>query len=323
MALNGWEDFCTERTNRAEPDAMTDNEFLAAFENCSLPFEQWNHRAHVRVAYQYAARHDVDVATQKMRSGVQAYNAANNIDDAIDQGYHETITQAFMRLLVFANRQTGPHSSAEEFCQQHPDLLDKRALLQFYSRERIMTWEAKARFVEPDLCPLPIVVGNSMTILNIIDGDYLAVIRQLFIEYAHSLDFNLCFQDFDDELNDLPGSYSVPAGRLLLLLEKNEPVGCVALRPLDDGICEMKRLWVRPNFRGRSLGRYLAEAIIQQATTIGYKRMRLDTVAAMKEAISLYRSLGFVETEPYAYNPIPGAVYLERELCHKSNEKSA
>ena len=134
---------------------MNDAKFLAAFESCTLPFDHWNHRAHVRVAYQYASRHDLDTAIDKMRTGVQAYNAANNVPEANDQGYHETVTQAFMRLIVAANQQTGPHHSADEFCQRHPDLLDKRALLQFYSSKRIMSWEAKAEFVEPDLCSLP------------------------------------------------------------------------------------------------------------------------------------------------------------------------
>ena len=137
---------------------MTDDQLLAAFENCTLPFGHWNHRAHVRIAYQYASRYDLDAAVDKMRCGVQAYNAVNKVPEAIDQGYHETVTQAFMRLIAAANRQTGPHQSADKFCRRHPGLLDKRAVLQFYSRERIMTWEAKSTFVEPDLCPLPIVL---------------------------------------------------------------------------------------------------------------------------------------------------------------------
>ena len=137
MAWNGWKGFYVERTNGDETEAMTDSEFLTAFENFTLPFEQWNHRAHVRVAYQYASRHDVDIATKTMRSGVQAYNVANNVPEVIDQGYHETITQAFMRLIVAANRQTGPHKTADVFCERHSELLDKRVLLQFYSRERM------------------------------------------------------------------------------------------------------------------------------------------------------------------------------------------
>lgn len=134
---------------------MTDEEFLAALENCSLPFNQWTHRAHVRVAYVYASQLSLNDAIDKMRAGVKAYNAANEVPEAIDRGYHETITEAFMRLIFAANRQTGPHQSAEEFCDQHPELLDKRVILRFYSRERIMSWEAKRDFIEPDLQPLP------------------------------------------------------------------------------------------------------------------------------------------------------------------------
>lgn len=134
---------------------MTDAEFLTAFESCSLPFKQWNHRAHVRVAYLYASRLSLNDAIGKMRSGVKTYNAVNDVPEAIDRGYHETITQAFMRLIFAANQRTGPHQSADEFCDQHPELLDKRALLRFYSRERIMSWEAKGEFIEPDLCSLP------------------------------------------------------------------------------------------------------------------------------------------------------------------------
>ncbi len=133
---------------------MTDEEFLAAFENCTLPFEQWNHRAHVRVAYLYASCLDVDSATQRMRSGVKAYNKANRVPEALDQGYHETITVAFMRLISEAAALGDHAGSFDEFAQLWPQLFDKRALLRFYSRHRIMSAEAKASYVEPDLMPL-------------------------------------------------------------------------------------------------------------------------------------------------------------------------
>ena len=135
---------------------MTDIEFLAAFEDCSLPFEQWTHRAHVRVAYLYASTHDLDSAIDRIRVGIKAYNKATETPEAIDRGYHETITQAFMRLVFAANEQTGPHGSSDDFCDSHPELLSKQALLSYYSRDRIMTMLAKSEFVEPDLCSLPI-----------------------------------------------------------------------------------------------------------------------------------------------------------------------
>lgn len=141
------------------------------------------------------------------------------------------------------------------------------------------------------------------------------IVRQLFGEYARSLDFQLCFQSFDDELATLPGKYAPPTGRLLLLETAGAAAGCIALRGLDETICEMKRLWVRPQLRSQHLGRRLAEQLIVEAREIGYERMRLDTIGAtMTAAVSLYRSLGFVEIPPYYENPIAGALFLELDL---------
>lgn len=290
---------------------MNDSKFLAAFEDCTLPSEQWTHRAHVRVAYLYASQLDLDSALDQMRKRIKAYNEATDTPEAIDRGYHETITQAFMLLVFTANLQTGPHGSSDEFCEAHPELLTKLALRNFYSQERIMTMQAKAEFVEPDLRPLPIVVGDSITIINVEGGDSLAIVKRLFVEFAESLDFDLCFQDFDAELRGLPGSYALPNGRLLLAHDRSQPAGCVALRPIGDAICEMKRLWIRPESRGIGLGRHLTSAVINEARRVGYTAMRLDTVPSMAAAISLYQSLGFVETEPYTTNPIPGALFME------------
>jgi putative acetyltransferase len=146
-------------------------------------------------------------------------------------------------------------------------------------------------------------------------GPELDEIRELFLEYARSLDFNLCFQNFDQELLALPGEYAPPQGRIILCRVDGKTAGCIALKPLGAGVCEMKRLFVRPEFRGRKLGLQLAERIVQAARQIGYTSMRLDTIAgSMEGAIALYRGLGFKEIPAYYNNPIPNAVYLELNL---------
>ena len=145
--------------------------------------------------------------------------------------------------------------------------------------------------------------------------DELPAIKGLFQEYADSLSFELDFQDFNEELASLPGKYAPPLGSILVAREDAETVGCVAVRPLREGICEMKRLYVKPSHRGKNLGRDLALAIIEEAKRLGYKVMRLDTVVAMKEASTLYRALGFQPIDAYCYNPLPGAMYFELKLA--------
>ncbi len=139
--------------------------------------------------------------------------------------------------------------------------------------------------------------------------------RELFLEYAQSLGFSLCFQNFDKELAELPGDYAPPEGRLLLAEYAGQLAACVALHKLAPGISEMKRLYLRPQFRGKGLGRALAERIIAEARQIGYQHMRLDTVEpVMKDAVAMYRKLGFKEIAPYRTNPVAGAMYMELEL---------
>lgn len=139
---------------------MNDDELLAAFENCSLPYDQWTHRAHVRVAYRYALQSDLNSAIDRIRIAIKAYNKATDTPESLDRGYHETITRAFMTLVSAAINDTGPHQSSDDFCNAHPELLSKSALQTYYSRDRLLSWDAKSHFVTPDLRPLPVVLPD-------------------------------------------------------------------------------------------------------------------------------------------------------------------
>lgn len=138
--------------------------------------------------------------------------------------------------------------------------------------------------------------------------------RALFVEYQKSLGISLCFQSFDAEVASLPGAYAAPEGRLILAFVGDEAAGCVALRKLENGVCEMKRLWVRPAFRGMRLGRRLAETVLSEARAAGYRAVRLDTLPSMREAQALYVSLGFVDIPPYNDHPIEGTRFMEARL---------
>ena len=145
-------------------------------------------------------------------------------------------------------------------------------------------------------------------------AEHYECIRALFKQYADSLDFDLDFQQFGHELDTLPGDYAPPDGCLILAEDSGRWAGCVALRRLEDDICEMKRLYVLPDSRDKGIGRILAQAVINEARSRGYAKMRLDTVESMHAARALYASLGFYAIRPYRYNPIDGASYLELKL---------
>jgi ribosomal protein S18 acetylase RimI-like enzyme len=153
-----------------------------------------------------------------------------------------------------------------------------------------------------------------LTIEQALSPEAVSETGRLFEEYSGSVGVDLCFQDFARELETLPGDYAPPAGRLLLARDGGQAAGCIALRPIDREVCEMKRLYVRPAFRGSGLGRLLVDRIISEARQVGYRQMRLDSLPTMQAAISLYRRLGFRDIPSYRANPVPGAVFLELSL---------
>jgi putative acetyltransferase len=162
------------------------------------------------------------------------------------------------------------------------------------------------------------VVG--LTIVPAVDDARVLQARRLFEEYARSLGVDLGFQGFAEELATLPGNYAPPSGRLLLAFRGDEVAGCVALRQLEPAVCEMKRLYVRPAFRGLGLGRILAERMVQEARAAGYSRMRLDTLPSMAQARALYHQLGFVAIAPYRDNPVEGSAFLELDLTRGNHD---
>lgn len=156
--------------------------------------------------------------------------------------------------------------------------------------------------------PNSIVIGSAEGAVD------MAAARQLFMEYQDWLNVDLCFQDFQNELDTLPGKYAPPRGRLLFARDGTRVAGTVCLRPLQENICEMKRLFVRPDWRGQGLGRRLAIAIIEEAKKSGYGIMKLDTLVRLAAAESLYKSLGFGVAEPYCDNPEDDVIYMSLDL---------
>jgi putative acetyltransferase len=139
-------------------------------------------------------------------------------------------------------------------------------------------------------------------------------VKALFLEYAQSLGFSLCFQGFDEEMATFPAKYSPPQGGLLLAKVDGEIAGAVGVWQQSPGICEMKRLYVKPGFRGLDLGRKLAQAVVEEGRRLGYRAMRLDTLKTMQAARKLYATMGFAEVPPYYHNPMADAVYMELPL---------
>jgi ribosomal protein S18 acetylase RimI-like enzyme len=149
---------------------------------------------------------------------------------------------------------------------------------------------------------------------QVIEQDLVNQVKALFLEYAQSLNIDLCFQDFDAELETLPGKYSPPDGILILVLVDGKAAGCAALRKITKDICEMKRLYVRVNYREMGIGSSLVAMVIEEALKLGYQYIRLDTLPEQKNAHAIYESFGFCDIKPYIYNPVAGARYMELDL---------
>lgn len=159
------------------------------------------------------------------------------------------------------------------------------------------------------------VTDMPMKLVQAVSQEQIEAARDLIIEYAKWLEFDLAYQGFEQELSDLPGKYAPPKGALLLAFVNEQPAGVIAMRPLDGSTCEMKRLYVRPHARGLGVGRILIEKILSAARLSGYATMRLDTVAGkMESAIDLYRKFGFREIEPYYNSPVEHTTYFEKQL---------
>ncbi len=156
---------------------------------------------------------------------------------------------------------------------------------------------------------------DTLSLIPASSAEQIETIRTLFLEYQQWLNFSLCFQGFDKELAALPGKYEPPSGRLYLAECDGRAAGCIALRPMEEsGVCEMKRLYVREEFRGKGIGKYLTKTVLGDAIEIGYHTMRLDTLQRMETARALYTSLGFTEVPAYYHNPLDGVVYMELRL---------
>jgi GNAT superfamily N-acetyltransferase len=160
-----------------------------------------------------------------------------------------------------------------------------------------------------------IVHSSGFGVAEALDAESIEACRALFVEYQQALGVSLCFQGFDAELASLPGAYARPRGRLLLARIAGEPAGCVALRPLGERDAEMKRLYIRPQYRGMGMGRVLAECVIDEARGLGYRTLKLDTLPGMGEAQYLYRALGFVDAAPYNDNPVTGVRFMSLDLA--------
>jgi len=292
--------------------SATDRDFRVAFEAMQVSPEAFDHRGHVRLAYVYLCDRTVEEAHVAMRAAIVGFLRHLGADAT---KYHETITRAWiMAVRHFMDRSGAAASSASEFIERNPTLLDSEIMLSHYSAAVLLSEEARGRFIAPDVEEIP-----ADAIIRASNDEHFAVGRRLFEEYADEIAVDRCFQGFAEELATLPDVYGPPAGGLLLARRDGAFVGCVGFRRLADDTCEIKRLYVRPEARGADLGRRLAVAIIDEARAAGYRSMVLDSLPSMGAAQNLYRSLGFEPSRPYSDNPTEGVVYMRLTLAETAD----
>jgi GNAT superfamily N-acetyltransferase len=203
-------------------------------------------------------------------------------------------------------------------CDRECGFQKEHRLLSMLGRER-----CSGNHLALQLHRFPASHGRVVEIVQANSPVEIAMAHELFQEYAAGLGIDLSFQGFDAELAGLPGSYAPPAGRLLLALAKGDAAGCVALRPVAEGCCELKRLFVRPAFRGQGLGKRLAQRLITEGRLIGYTTVRLDTLHTMRAAIQLYESIGFVRCRRYYSTPLPHTVFMELTLQARPKDQDS
>ncbi len=301
---------------------MTDGELVAAWEALTLPFDQWTHRSHVKVALTYLRRHPFRDALVKMRSGIKAYNARNEVPDSRTQGYNETTTRAFMYLIMATTNAYGlthPTPDGDSFCDTHPQLMSRHVLRLFYSPQRRMHPLAKSQFVEPDLAPLP----------RLFPPDQVTIA----VERPDSLDAARLIEELETHLGSLyppECRHGFSVERLIaesvtffVLRVRGEAAGCGGIKLFDGEYGEIKRMYVRPKFQACGFGKLILNRLADHVLVQGISILRLETGAHQMVAVRLYEREGFRRIPlfgPYVNSP-ESLCYEKRYELHETKRQ--
>jgi ribosomal protein S18 acetylase RimI-like enzyme len=313
---------------RVQRRAMTadDEHFVTEFEALRWPLERWHHRDHVKLAYLYLIRYGLAEAAEQLRDGIKAHNAARGIVDSPTGGYHETMTQAWLRLINVVLCEYGPAESADAFCEAHPELSQVKTLRLFYSRERFMSARAKSEFVEPDLAPLPWTEKPVIKLVPI-TPDVVAAFKDVRLRalqdspqafgstYAKESQFG------DDEWLRRSERWATPRRGGWLAMDGDAPCGIVVgdCDRADPTVAWIMSMWVVPTHRRMGAGRRLVEALLRWAVTQDYRVVRLEVVCTNDAAIRFYESMEFVKTGRTCIYPNDPSLFeyeMERRLLH-------